>query len=148
VRIVYDGVAVESAAEAARRIGHSPRQLESSVFVEGADPAFTCKCLGAEAEVQIVERRANRWRLRAAMGQERGYLVLADAWSPGWVAEVDGERVPLLPANLAFRAVALAEGEHDIELRYVPWSVTLGLPLLGFGLVLLVGLSLAFCREP
>ncbi len=56
-----------------------------------------------------------------------GYLVLTDAWYPGWVAEVDGRPAPILRADLYFRAVELAAGEHQVAFRYRPGSVRLGL---------------------
>src|SRR6185436_4043072 len=33
------------------------------------------------------------------------YLVLSDAWYPGWVATVDDAEVPIERANILFRAV-------------------------------------------
>jgi uncharacterized membrane protein YfhO len=53
--------------------------------------------------------------------------VLADAYDPGWRASVDGERAALLRANVAFRAVAVPQGRHVVELVYRPRAVVLGL---------------------
>ncbi|MGH2522503.1 MAG: hypothetical protein ACRDH2_08365, partial [Anaerolineales bacterium] len=47
-----------------------------------------------------------------------GYLVLSDAYYPGWVATVDGAPVPILRADLMFRAVQLPEGSHTVEFRF------------------------------
>ena len=52
--------------------------------------------------------------------------MLADTWYPGWQAVVDGERVELLCANYAFRAVSLDAGDHIVEMSYRPLSVYLG----------------------
>jgi len=51
-------------------------------------------------------------------------LVLSDLFFPGWEARVDGEPVPVLPANGVFRAVALRPGEHTVELRFWPHGMT------------------------
>jgi len=69
-------------------------------------------------------------RVRLEVEAERaGYVVLADAFDPGWRATVDGEAAPLLRANVAFRAVAVPAGRHVIEMVYRPRAVSLGLAL-------------------
>lgn len=68
------------------------------------------------------------------------WLVLADAWYPGWRATVDGEPVPIFRANLAFRAIALERpGEHVVEMVFVPASQALGGTLALVGVMAVVG---------
>jgi uncharacterized membrane protein YfhO len=45
---------------------------------------------------------------------------------PGWTGTVDGRPAPVLPANLAFRAVALEPGRHVVEFCYEPPGVKAG----------------------
>jgi uncharacterized membrane protein YfhO len=45
-------------------------------------------------------------------------LLQREAWYPGWRARVDGTEVPLLRADVLFRAVALAPGDHDVEIFF------------------------------
>ncbi|MGI8858002.1 MAG: hypothetical protein ACR2JW_19870, partial [Thermomicrobiales bacterium] len=55
-----------------------------------------------------------------------GYLVLSDAFFPGWRATIDGRDGTVLQADLAFRAVYLpGGGDHIIVFRYRPvwWPV-------------------------
>ncbi len=56
-----------------------------------------------------------------------GYLVLTDAWYPGWTATVDGEPVEILRADVAFRAVRIGVGTHRVEFRYEPQTVWVGM---------------------
>ncbi len=56
----------------------------------------------------------------------RSLLVISDAYYPGWIATVDGARVPIRRADFALRAVAVPAGDHIVEFEYRPWSVTLG----------------------
>jgi hypothetical protein len=58
-----------------------------------------------------------------------GYLVLTDAYYPGWTVEVDGQPAPLLRADLYFRAVALDAGEHQVAFRFQPTTVRWGLTM-------------------
>src|SRR5206468_941885 len=46
-------------------------------------------------------------------------LVLTDSFFPGWEAELDGTRVPVLRADYAFRAVALEGAERRLIVRAV-----------------------------
>lgn len=54
------------------------------------------------------------------------YLVLADAWFPGWRATVDGVEQRIFRAHHAFRAVWVPAGQHRVEFRYRPASFTTG----------------------
>jgi hypothetical protein len=65
----------------------------------------------------------------SAESDRGGYLVLTDAWFPGWTASVDGRETRVERADHAFRAVKLGAGHHDVEFRYAPMSVRLGLAL-------------------
>nr|WP_253895618.1 YfhO family protein [Corallococcus exercitus] len=54
-------------------------------------------------------------------------LVVNDAFQPGWRATLDGQAVPILPANVAVRAVAVPAGKHVVELNYRTPGLTAGL---------------------
>ncbi|MDX2038539.1 MAG: YfhO family protein [Isosphaeraceae bacterium] len=75
-----------------------------------------------------------------------GYLFIADAFDPGWTAEVDGTPAPILPADVAFRAIFLTKGTHRVELRYRPRGFVLGLGI-SLGTLALV-LALGFAPLP
>jgi hypothetical protein len=57
---------------------------------------------------------------------EPGTLVLADAYYPGWVAEIDGKPAPIYATDLALRGVIVPAGTHTIVMRYEPASVVVG----------------------
>ncbi|NPV09738.1 MAG: YfhO family protein [Anaerolineae bacterium] len=52
--------------------------------------------------------------------REDTYLVLSLPFAPGWSATLDGNPVPVWPADLAFTAVHVPTGSHTIELVYRP----------------------------
>ena len=56
-----------------------------------------------------------------------GYLVLTDAYYPGWTATVDGRAADIERADIMFRAVKIPAGQHRVEMRYQPQSFSLGL---------------------
>jgi hypothetical protein len=86
--------------------------------------------------VEIVEKRADRVRMRADMRRE-GYVVLLEGHARGWRATVDGRPQPMAQANLAFRAVRVPAGQHAVEMVYRPVGALVG------GLVTLVSVVVA-----
>ncbi len=58
---------------------------------------------------------------------ESGYLVLTDSYYPGWQAYLDGKVVPVYRANYLFRAVRAPAGKHQVQFRYEPPLLELGL---------------------
>ena len=78
---------------------------------------------------------------------DRSVLVLADAWFPGWEAEVDGRPAPLLRANAAFRAVDLPPGTRAVSFRYRPRSFRVGAAVSLGGLAVVLA-AISFGRRP
>jgi hypothetical protein len=92
---------------------------------------------GFRGQVHIVRESATRVLLEADLAAD-GYVVLVDGYDPGWRARVDGRPVPLLRANVAFRAVAVPAGRHAVEMVYRPTAALTGLALSGITCVALV----------
>jgi len=78
-------------------------------------------------------------RVRTPVG---AYLVLSDVYYPGWRASVDGAPAEVLRADYAFRAVWLAPGEHEVEMRFAPWTWSVGL---GVSLLVWAGVVVWTC---
>ena len=57
--------------------------------------------------------------MRAWAGTD-ALLVTSELSYPGWRASVDGEAVPVVTVNAAFRAVELPAGAHSVRFRYRP----------------------------
>ena len=75
--------------------------------------------------------------------KQAGYLVLTDAYYPGWTATQDGQPTNIEQADVMFRAVKVPAGQHRVEMRYEPQSFKVGLGItLWACLVLIVGLVL------
>jgi hypothetical protein len=92
---------------------------------------------GFRGQVRIARESASRVLLDAELTAD-GYVVLVDGHDPGWRARVDGRPVPLLRANVAFRAVAVPAGRHAVEMVYRPTAALAGLALSGITSLALV----------
>ena len=51
---------------------------------------------------------------------DRAFLVVADAWFPGWSAKLDGGDVPLLRVDHLLRGIVLPPGAHQVTMEYLP----------------------------
>jgi hypothetical protein len=65
-----------------------------------------------------------------------GWLVLNDAYAPGWSATVDGQKADIFRANGLVRSVRVSEGEHRAVYTYWPPRQSLGLVLSALALAL------------
>jgi len=85
-----------------------------------APPNATQATVKSEARIVTYSRNSVIIDVQAS---EAGILVLHDIHYPGWEALVDGERRPVLRANLLFRGVEVPAGRHRIEFHFRPISI-------------------------
>lgn len=61
--------------------------------------------------------------------QKGGLLLIRDTWFPGWKATVNDQPTPIERADGAFRSIKLAAGQHEVQLRYQPRTIYLGIAI-------------------
>jgi len=83
----------------------------------GGALSLTAKIISHAPEQVVVETN----------GDGAGWLVLTDAWYPGWRATVDGTPVEIARADVLFRAVPVPAGRHRVEFALSPSSLWMGL---------------------
>ncbi|HEY8206056.1 MAG TPA: YfhO family protein [Myxococcaceae bacterium] len=110
--------------EVLRRLIQQPARTEV-LLAEGEAIAAT-GCAGSSARITRVTH--NTLEVDAVACQQ-SYLVVADSYFPGWVAEVDGREAKVVRADYALRAVAIPAGPHHVVLRYRPMSFVIGAAL-------------------
>ena len=98
----------------------------------------------AGGTVSIISYAPERVVIRVSSGRP-GFLVLKDAYFPGWLAAVNGEAVDVVPTNVLFRGVPVPAGESEVVFTYIPtaWRIGLGLSMAG-GLLWLVLATLTY----
>jgi hypothetical protein len=137
-RLVRDAHFAGSAEESLQLLRANPGPLVLEAAPE-ALPAGACD--GSPGTATIVRDTPEEVRITTNAGCA-SYLVLADTNLPGWRAALDGQDVPILTADFAFRAVRVPAGEHEVSFRYAPWTVPAGVAASLFGIVMAVGLVL------
>jgi hypothetical protein len=93
---------------------------------------------------RIAAWRPDAVRLEAEAPAGGGWLVLVDTFDTDWRARVDGDPAEVVRANVAFRAVRLPAGRHDVQFDYRPRAVAWGL---GLSAITAMGLAAAWTRE-
>ncbi|PYQ12015.1 MAG: hypothetical protein DMH00_06910 [Acidobacteria bacterium] len=78
-----------------------------------------CGSPHAAGSVEWLAQEPGRLELQVAAAIT-GWVVITDNHYPGWIAEMDGARVPILRANFLFRAVEVPPGDHRLTLHYAP----------------------------
>ncbi|MGZ4808241.1 MAG: YfhO family protein [Thermoanaerobaculia bacterium] len=75
--------------------------------------------------------------------QRGGWLVLSEQRWTGWRAYVDGRRVAIHPANIAYIGIYVPDGKHAVEVRYWPESFVIGRVISFAAILVLVMTALA-----
>jgi len=96
--------------------------------------------------VEITDYRLNSVTLRAH-SEDPGYLVLADAYYPGWQATVDGKKTQVYQADFILRAVYLSPGDHQVRFFFRPPSFIVGAGVSATALAVWAGLLLCGVRR-
>ena len=120
-----------------KRLGQPGYDLLNRVTV---DQPVALDAGPAQSSVRWLRPRGNHLELEAATDR-RSLLVISQTWYPAWQASVDGVAVPLLKADGgALSALALAPGQHHVELRYSARLLEASGALALLGLLGLLGL--------
>ncbi len=119
-------------AAAFKALGTSGFQPASVVVLEGTPVAGG----GGSGTAAIGSYGLDRVTVRTTSNGS-AWLVLADAYDPGWTATLDGAATPLYNADGDFRAVQLPAGSHEVVFHYSPLAFQFGAYLSFLALVIL-----------
>lgn len=138
-----DRTVVLSYPDFAPRFGLAARVLRRADDLLQGDPPLLPPPPAARATTGSVRITQQGDRTTAVVTTNGpAYLVLKQAWYPGWRASVDGRRVSIYRADLAMQAVPVPAGTHTVVVTYRPGSLLLGSigSMLGAAFLLLVAL--------
>lgn len=69
------------------------------------------------------------------MGSKEGFIFFRVPYSQGWTATVDGLPVAIERANVAFMAVWMEKGLHEVQLQYSTPGLSVGIIMTVLGLI-------------
>lgn len=136
-QLVYRASVATNDADALARLGAASFEPRQEIVLAESDAAAS---LSGNAPGQAVEPTSGgpeRWQARVSLPAD-GYLLQREAWYPGWRARVDGVEVPMLRANVLFRAIPVPRGDHVVDVSFEPASFERGARLTAAGLAVLV----------
>jgi hypothetical protein len=100
-------------------------------------PELSPNASGTVNQARIVSEQPERLRISVETGAP-GLLVLSETYDPGWNAYIDGKPAELMTANYLLRAVPVPAGSHEVELRYEPRELKIGLAISGLTAAIVV----------
>jgi len=125
--LVNNAVVIESKAERLKVLGEGPWDPRKTVILEdypaGVPPVPTDRSAGT---ARVKSRKAGEFVVEAENDAD-AFLILSEAYYPGWSAEVDGSPADVLPANHLIQAVRLPSGKHVVRFSYRSRFLGLGL---------------------
>ena len=139
IRRFYAPQRLVTAEEPLREQLELVRDFRREVIVEGLPASDN----SAPQGLAIHQVRAGKFRLRVT-SLAPTFLASSQPFSPGWNVFVGSERTKVHRVNGAFIGFFVPAGEHEVELKYRPWSFVAGV-LIGL-LSLLLGLGLCLRR--
>jgi hypothetical protein len=149
MRLVADPILVPNEAAARDLIASHPDSFSHPVIVAsdvgavGAKPSTTPGTSVFAGRITIDKFSADAVRVTVQNpAQQSVWLVYDDAFSPGWTASIDGAPSAIAVANLAFKAIRIPPGRHEVYLAFEP-GVSSELIMLGGSALFLVALGMA-----
>lgn len=121
-----------------------PGQLDfaQTAVVETSDQLRTSS--DTTSSVEVTEYTAPEISLRVSRS-EPGFLVLSETYYPaGWIAEMDGEEIPIYKTNYFQRGIQVTPGEHTVTFKFKPASFYTGVKLSWVSVLLQLGIALVF----
>lgn len=139
----YAANSVRTAPDAEAAVGMLAADPGGAVVAEGCcvGPAEGAEAAARQPAVALPLHRDYAEKISGDIVLDRDSLVVvAQTYSPDWVARVDGHPVPTHPANVMLESFEALSGRHHVELTYEPASFSVGVALSAVGAVGVVAL--------
>lgn len=121
--VVQSALSRKSESEIMEALKDRSFDWRQSIVLQGENESIRYPAALTEADILVY---SPTYVKIAARSDQPGFLVISDAYYPGWEARVNGSISEILRANYAFRAVKISAGTSVVEFEYRPLSVYIG----------------------
>lgn len=121
------------------KLGYFLYYLDEDVFEEGFEKL-------SQSSMTLTEQTSNGLKGTIDV-KEDGLFYTSVLYDEGWKAYVDGEEVEITPVAKTFCAFELSQGEHEIELKFTPEGMYLGIMVSAVGLVAFALIGIIVCKR-
>ncbi len=94
-------------------------------------------CSGTQKSINIIKDDPNQIVVET-QNDCPAFLLLSDAYYPGWKAFVNDQSTPIYQSNHAFRSIFLPAGDHHVKFIYQPQTFYVGLLISAISFFLLL----------
>jgi hypothetical protein len=120
-----DSVATKAPNEILTAIKTSAFDPQNTAFIDEELPAQIQKP-DSLSSITLKERGLHTLNFDVKATSEH-FMFISEIYYPkGWVCRIDGNEVPIIKTNYAFRGIVVPEGEHKVELSFEPASFAIG----------------------
>lgn len=149
IRMAYHWQQAKTLSDAVTLVCASPERAYLAPVIEGiAFESGVPPLADVNHSVEGILRGTNFLTLRV-FTDGAGMLYIPDCNYPGWQAWDNGAPARIYDANIAFRAVYLTGGKHEIEMRYSPRTLWFGagVSAVGWTFAVIVGVAAFLGRK-
>jgi hypothetical protein len=142
--IVLEAIVLENKDEILNTLSREGFNIKKTVVLE-EDPGINIKNQGVYKEATIDYYSPHKITIGVDMGNP-GFLVLSEAWYPGWKAYDNNKEIKIYRADYILRAVYLEEGTHKVDFVFEPKSFKIGFLITIVTLLTIVFLLIVFWK--
>ena len=103
--------------------------LEEYLYYERGEIIEKCYSLLQKEQVQLEKKTGRKYKGKVNIDGKEKYIIFTIPFDKGWTANVDGKEAEIIQVQEMLMAVKVPEGEHEIEISFIPQGFVSGLSI-------------------
>lgn len=103
--------------------------LEEYLYYERGEIIEKCYSLLQKEQVQLEKETGRKYKGKVNIDGKEKYIIFTIPFDKGWTANVDGKEAEIIQVQEMLMAVKVPEGEHEIEISFIPQGFVSGLSI-------------------